>query len=155
MGASSVTGVGQGSADKAGQKGSEHLFLGVEKLIGTRIVLSGVATFSSATTAIVVLPQLLPGNWNATFVQTENSPADTVPPVVSDYGVLITPYTPGAASHVFSVINMTNTYTTSASTGGSNQGFTIQASTSQTATSVFWAIIRFSNSSVNTFPTHN
>src|SRR4051812_7892132 len=97
MGASSVTGVGQGSADKAGQKGSEHLFVGVEKLIGTRIVLSGVANIASGgTTAIVVLPQLLPGTWNATFDERENSPSDTVPPVVSDYGVFVTPYTPPA-----------------------------------------------------------
>ena len=60
MGASSVTGVGQGSADKKGHKGSEHLFVGVEKLIGTRIVYSGTVTLSSGT-ATVVFPKELPG----------------------------------------------------------------------------------------------
>lgn len=60
MGASSVTGVGQGSADKKGHKGSEHLFVGVEKLIGTRIVYSGTVTLDSGT-ATVVFGKELPG----------------------------------------------------------------------------------------------
>ena len=60
MGASSVTGVGQGSCDKKGHKGSEHLFVGVEKLIGTRIVFSGKVTLSGGT-ASVVFPQELAG----------------------------------------------------------------------------------------------
>lgn len=60
MGASSVTGVGQGSALKKGMKGSEHMFLGIEKLIGTKVVYSGTATLSSGTYA-VVFPQTLPG----------------------------------------------------------------------------------------------
>lgn len=60
MGASSVTGVGQGSADKKGHKGSEHLFVGVEKLIGTRIVFAGSVTLSSGT-ATVVFAKTLPG----------------------------------------------------------------------------------------------
>ncbi len=53
MGAASVTGVGQGSADKKGHKGSEHLYVGVEKLIGTRIVYSGKFTLSASTGAVV------------------------------------------------------------------------------------------------------
>jgi hypothetical protein len=60
MTAASVTGIGQGSADKAGQKGSEHLFVGVEKLVGTRIVLSGVG-LSASHVATVVFPAPLPG----------------------------------------------------------------------------------------------
>ncbi len=60
MGASSVTGVGQGSADKTGQKGSEHLFVGVEKLIGPRVVLAGSWTLAG-TSDEIVFPQPLPG----------------------------------------------------------------------------------------------
>jgi hypothetical protein len=60
MAASSVTGVGQGSADKSGQKGSEHLFVGVEKLIGTRVWYSNTVTLTS-TAQIVNLPEPLPG----------------------------------------------------------------------------------------------
>lgn len=60
MAASSVSGVGQGSSDKQGQKGSEHLFVGVEKLIGTRIVLAGSFTLSASTGA-VTFPAVLPG----------------------------------------------------------------------------------------------
>jgi len=58
--ASSVTGVGQGSADKKGHKGSEHLFVGVEKLIGTRVVYSGAVTLTGATLA-VAFGKTLPG----------------------------------------------------------------------------------------------
>lgn len=48
MGASSVTGVGQGSADKR-NKGSEHMTLGVEKLIGARVVDAGSVVLASGT----------------------------------------------------------------------------------------------------------
>jgi hypothetical protein len=58
--ASSVTGVGQGSADKAGQKGSEHLYVGVEKLIGVRVVVAGTITLAS-TTGTVTFPTVLSG----------------------------------------------------------------------------------------------
>jgi len=57
MTASSVTGIGQGSADKAGQKGSEHLFVGVEKLIGTRVIWAGVGAVGTN----YVFPEPLPG----------------------------------------------------------------------------------------------
>ncbi len=73
MGASSVTGVGQGSADKAGQKGSEHLWVGVEKLIGPRIVHAGSATLVSGTPSSVAVLFAVP-----------------LPGVVSDYIVLAT-----------------------------------------------------------------
>ena len=60
MAASSTTGTGQGSADKKGFKGSEHLFVGVEKLIGPRVVFAGSVTLSSGT-ATVKFPSTLPG----------------------------------------------------------------------------------------------
>lgn len=48
MGASSVTGVGQGSADKL-NKGSEHMTLGVDHLIGARVVNAGSVILASGT----------------------------------------------------------------------------------------------------------
>ena len=46
MPASSVTGVGSGSADKK-NKGSEHMTLGVDHLIGARVVDAGTVVLSS------------------------------------------------------------------------------------------------------------
>ncbi len=140
MGASSVTGVGQGSADKAGQKGSEHLYVGVEKLIGTRIVLSGVTKLTGSTT-VVKLPTVLPGVWSGTFDQTETNPADSAPPAVSDYIVLTTTY---HATRVAGVTAMTTT--------SGVQNFTINGTT---ADYVFWSVIRHSNATVTAFPTHH
>jgi len=60
MAAASVSGVGQGSADKLGNRGSERDFVGVEKLIGVRIVLTGNTTLSGGT-ATVVFGEELPG----------------------------------------------------------------------------------------------
>ena len=55
MGATSVTGV-SGSGSVAGsQKGSEHMSLGVNKLIGPHIVAAGTETLSG-TSAVVELP---------------------------------------------------------------------------------------------------
>lgn len=48
MTASSVTGVGQGSADK-NQKGSEHTTLGVTHLIGPRVVDAGSVILASGS----------------------------------------------------------------------------------------------------------
>jgi hypothetical protein len=48
MGASSVTGTGYGSADKK-NKGSEHMTLGVEHLIGPRVVDAGSVALASGT----------------------------------------------------------------------------------------------------------
>jgi hypothetical protein len=60
MASSSVSGVGPGSALKAGYKGADWDFLGVDHLIGTAIVLSGSVTLSSGT-ATVAFPTTLPG----------------------------------------------------------------------------------------------
>jgi hypothetical protein len=56
MGATSVTGVGLGSADGS-NKGSPHMTLGVEKLVGPRVVAADTVTLSG-TTATVKLPVL-------------------------------------------------------------------------------------------------
>lgn len=60
MAASSVTGVGAGSALKK-QKGSEHMTLGVDKLIGPHVVSAGSVALTSGTpsTATVTFPQAL------------------------------------------------------------------------------------------------
>lgn len=77
MTASSVTGVGQGSADKAGQKGSEHQFLGVDKLIGVRVVHAGTVSLS-ASSGTVTFPKTLSG-------------------AATDYIVLVSPQATGTA----------------------------------------------------------
>lgn len=58
MACSSVTGKGLGSADTR-VKGSEHLSVGAEKLIGPRVVAAGEVTLSGGA-ATLVLP-VLPG----------------------------------------------------------------------------------------------
>lgn len=139
MGASSVTGVGQGSADKAGQRGSEHLFVGVEKLIGTRVVESGYVKIVTSTTVVVTLPTVLPGVWQAPTVQSEDSPADTTPPTQMDYAI-----------HVNAYNSATATYVSAIGTSGGYQTFTI---TGANAAIVFWQVTRTSNSLVTAFPT--
>lgn len=59
MAATSVTGVGLGSADKR-QKGSEHMRLGAEKIIGPRVVYAGRHTLDGSGDLTIELP-LLPG----------------------------------------------------------------------------------------------
>src|SRR5690242_9655889 len=59
--ASSVTGVGQGSADRR-NKGSEHMTLGVNQLIGVRVVAAGsvvLASSGSSSTGVITFPQAL------------------------------------------------------------------------------------------------
>jgi len=131
MSASSVTGVGQGSADKQGQKGSEHLFVGVEKLIGTRVVLSGYVTLSGGT-ATVKLPQNLPGVWGSTFDGSANA---------SDYVVLVHAFNSAAATYVSAMTTTSNV-----------QNFTITGTGTPV---VFWAVLRHSGASVTSYPTHN
>lgn len=57
MGATSVTGVGPGSADGK-NKGSEHMSLGVSKLIGPKVSAAGKVTLSG-TTGVVEFPALV------------------------------------------------------------------------------------------------
>jgi len=59
MSASSVSGVGQGSSLGL-NKGANTSVFGIERLIGTKIVLSGKVTLSGGT-ATVTFPQTLPG----------------------------------------------------------------------------------------------
>lgn len=59
MTATSVTGIGLGSAD--GQnKGSEHMTLGVGHLIGPRVVAADLGTLNGSGDLVVILP-VLPG----------------------------------------------------------------------------------------------
>jgi hypothetical protein len=58
MGATSVTGVsGPGAVDGL-NKGSEHMSLGVNKLIGPRVVAAGTATIGGGGTVAVAIPEL-------------------------------------------------------------------------------------------------
>lgn len=57
MGASSVTGVGLGAA--SGQnKGSEHMSLGVNRLIGPRVVIADSKTLDGSGDAVAKYPKL-------------------------------------------------------------------------------------------------
>jgi hypothetical protein len=60
MGATSVTGVGVGSAAKygAGNKGSEHMALGVHRLIGPRVVACGEVELGPSGIGTVYYPTL-------------------------------------------------------------------------------------------------
>lgn len=86
MAASSVTGVGPGSADGL-NKGSEHMTMGVEKLIGTRVVATGTVTLDSGA-ATVVFPQPLSGSKTGylVFCTTVNASNYSRPNVLSDNG---------------------------------------------------------------------
>jgi hypothetical protein len=55
MAATSVTGKGRGSADGK-NKGSAHMTLGVNNLIGPRIIVAGKATSSGGTVAVDLDP---------------------------------------------------------------------------------------------------
>ena len=89
MGATSVTGTGLGSADGF-NKGSEHMTLGVNHLIGPHIVAAGVETLSGTTAVIEIPPQ--------TGVNT-------------DYGVLLTNNSSTNAFHTGLQSNWTFTVT--------------------------------------------
>lgn len=76
MGASSVTGTGKGSAVKK-QKGSEHMRLGAEKIIGPRVVYAGSVTTDGSGDATVKLPELsgVSGDYVALVTETGVSAA--------------------------------------------------------------------------------
>jgi hypothetical protein len=95
MAATSVTGVGPGSADKQ-QKGSEHLRVGVEKLIGPKAIAVGQVTLSGGT-ATLDLP-VLPG-------------------VAGNYVVLANDTTAAAAVKTVLAITATGTTVTFTGTG--------------------------------------
>lgn len=100
MGATSVTGKGLGSADKR-QKGSEHLRIGAEKLIGPRPVAVGHVTLSGSGTATVILP---PVDTNYSYVvlanDTNTSAAAAVGASIATSGSATTLTFKGTNSHV-------------------------------------------------------
>lgn len=57
MGCTSATGKGLGSADKK-NKGSEHLTIGANKLIGPRIVYAKTHTLDGSGDLTIILPEL-------------------------------------------------------------------------------------------------
>ncbi len=79
MGATSVTGVsgpGSASAYGAGNKGSEHMALGVHRLIGPRVVGAGDVVLDGSGHGLVVYPSL-PGGTSlyCPFLSTNNATA--------------------------------------------------------------------------------
>lgn len=124
MSAASVTGVGQGSALGVGQKGYQNFYLGVEQLIGPRVVAAGIATVPTAgNTLAVTFPEPLPG-------------------VVSDYAIFTVPYA-GAATPTGSV----NSHVTTIITGGVQlAGFNVFDS--QVNGTFHWEVVRVNNATV-------
>ncbi len=91
MTATSVTGIGLGSADGS-NKGSEHMTLGAAHLIGPRVVAADEATLDGSGDLTVILP-ILPG-------------------VSADYMVTATDSDIAAANAVGADIVITSTETT-------------------------------------------
>ena len=100
MTASSVTGRGLGSADGK-NKGSEHMTLGVERLIGPRIMAADAVTLDGSGDATVVLP-LFPG-------------------VVGDYTVSVTDTTVAGATACAGSLAFSSTATTLTLKGTADQ----------------------------------
>jgi hypothetical protein len=111
----------QGSADKSGQRGSEHQFLGVEKLVGPRIVRAGTGlTAGNDRSATIVFPALLSG-------------------VTADYVVLLT--------NVNSTTAVQGVHINSITTSGTQMaGFV--ASSDTAATTFHYAVVRVNNATV-------
>lgn len=105
MSAYSVTGVGQGSALKEGQKGAEDMFLGVEKLIGPRIVFASSVTLAGGT-ASVVFPQALPGVAADYMVLCGGSAAFAAASALTVNGFTMTGT--GTQTVFFAVVKLTN-----------------------------------------------
>lgn len=98
MGATSVTGVSGAGSVSGKQKGSEHMSLGVSKLIGPKVAAAGKVTLSG-TSGVVQFPALVGS--------------------VLDYIVILTPTT-NAVSYVSSglaTISSTDDWTFTASGG--------------------------------------
>jgi hypothetical protein len=74
MGATSVTGVGPGSAEKK-NKGSERMTLGAEQIIGPRIVYANSVTTDAEGDAVIKLPELAGTASNYVVVATESGVA--------------------------------------------------------------------------------
>jgi hypothetical protein len=103
MSATSVTGKGPGSADKK-QKGSEHIRLGSEKLIGPRVVAVGTVTLDGSGNGSVVLPILIGATANyMVFANDQNTTtAAAVGCSLTVSGSSTTLTLKGTAAHVIS-----------------------------------------------------
>jgi len=112
MAASSVTGVGNGSADGS-NKGSERMTLGVTHLIGPRIQAAGTVVLAAGV-ATITFPQPLSGS-------------------EANYVVMLTPETAAGAAHEVSVSAKTD------DADGNFASFAIAGAGA--ADSVMWAVI--------------
>ena len=128
MPASSVTGIGQGSADKQGQRGSDHLWVGVDKLIGPRIVQAGIGQVSVGTGTSAVVA-------NAATIKF----AQSLDGVLTDYGVQLTTLTSAAA---YATVTGTTV-----DTAGRFSGFSVLATGSTSAT-FYWTVVKNTTATV-------
>jgi hypothetical protein len=117
MAASSVTGVGPGSADKV-NKGSEHMHLAVDHLIGPRVVDCGNGSLTSGT----------PSTCNVPFSKTLSS--------ASGYFAHVTPIGATSGSAIDLAVSAVST-----------TGFTVTGPNSSTAT-FNWILVLNPNSAV-------
>lgn len=101
MGATSVTGVGLGSA-VGSQKGSEHLSIGAEKIVGPRVVYAGQHTLDGSGDLTIILPEL-PGS-------------------ATDYVVMVTDASVAGATACAGSIAITDDTTTITLIGTASQG---------------------------------
>lgn len=98
MGASSVTGVGLGSAE-SGNRGRKDFHVGVERLLGPRVMCAGIKALTGGA-ATVVLPKL--------------------PGVVTDYVVLVSDASGSAAATSGTLTFNTNDTTVTLAGTGTN-----------------------------------
>lgn len=104
MGATSVTGVsgpGSAAAYGAGNKGSEHMALGVHRLIGPRVVGCGDVELDASGFGLVVFPALPGGpDLYCPFLSVECSQAPTVAPCWGNFTVTSFTVSGGDDAHI-------------------------------------------------------
>lgn len=103
MGATSVTGVGLGSADGS-QKGSEHLSIGANKIIGPRIVYAHTVTLDGSGDATIKLSGFSGVTADYIVLATDaNASATAVSASVAISGTTTTVTVKGTAAHIIQV----------------------------------------------------
>jgi hypothetical protein len=103
MSATSVTGVGLGSADKR-QKGSEHLRVGAEKIIGPRCVYAKQHTLDGSGDLTIKLPAFTGVTGDYIVLATDtNATAAAVSASLTISGSAATIVLDGTAAHVINV----------------------------------------------------
>ena len=133
MGASSVTGIGPGSVEGLAKGPKERNFVGVEKLIGPRVVAAGKMTLANGAGTLDFrnpLPCVTPA-----------SAAAATPTPEKDYVILVRDETTAAAALVVTTTNSDATGTTNSSAlDVCLKGFSVSGGT--TTDVVAWTVIK-------------